>query len=58
VNTSTNVRRPGMKSKPVLELLLLIGLPLAVLVAGAITTAVAMHQGFTPVPGAEHIIGR
>ncbi len=47
-----------LKSKPIVELLLLVGLPLAVLIAGAVTTVVAMHQGFTPVPGAEHIIGR
>ncbi|WP_169577474.1 hypothetical protein [Sinimarinibacterium sp. CAU 1509] len=47
-----------LKSKPVVELLLLIGLPLAVLIAGAVTTVLAVQQGFTPVPGAEHIIGR
>jgi len=53
---STQSKRSSLKSKPVVELLLLIGLPLAVLVAGAVTTVVAMNQGFTPVPGAERII--
>ncbi|HSW14297.1 MAG TPA: hypothetical protein VLI06_15735 [Solimonas sp.] len=34
---------------PWLEMALLIGLPVAVLLAGALTTAVAMERGFTPV---------
>ena len=46
-----------MKTKPILELLLLIGLPAAVLLAGALTTVVAYEQGFTPMPEAERIVG-
>ncbi|MEW6169478.1 MAG: hypothetical protein AB1651_17565 [Pseudomonadota bacterium] len=46
-----------MKTRPVLELLLLIGLPAAVLLAGVLTTALAYQHGFTPVPGAERIVG-
>lgn len=41
---SVPCRRP-----PVLELIMLIGLPLAVIVAGAITTAIALDRGFTPI---------
>lgn len=33
-----------------LELLLVVGLPLLTLVAGALTLALAFGQGFTPVP--------
>jgi hypothetical protein len=33
-----------------LELLLVVGLPAATLVAGAVTLALAFGQGFTPVP--------
>ena len=33
-----------------LELLLVVGLPLATLVAGAFTMALAFGQGFTPAP--------
>jgi hypothetical protein len=33
-----------------IELLLVVGLPLATLVAGAITLALAFGQGFTPAP--------
>lgn len=46
-----------MTRRPIVEILLVFGLPLAVLVAGAITTAVALDQGFTPVEGAERIAG-
>jgi hypothetical protein len=35
-----------------LELLLMIGLPVLTLVAGAITMALAYGQGFTPAPAA------
>lgn len=38
------------QAHPWAELLLIIGLPLAVLLAGAITTVTAYRQGFTPVP--------
>lgn len=37
-----------MKRFPWIEMSLLVGLPLLVLVAGALTTALAMQQGFTP----------
>ncbi|MDD3763609.1 MAG: hypothetical protein PHP86_10005 [Nevskiales bacterium] len=47
---------PSRKRKPVIELLLLIGLPLAVLVAGAVTTMLATSHGFTPMPDAPKII--
>ena len=33
-----------------LELLLVVGLPLLTLVAGAVTLALAFGQGFTPLP--------
>lgn len=46
-----------MKTRPIVELLLLVGLPLAVLIAGALTTAVAYERGFTPLPNAERLIG-
>lgn len=35
-----------------LELLLVVGLPVLTLVAGALTLALAFGQGFTPAPGA------
>lgn len=35
-----------------LELLLVVGLPVLTLVAGAVTLALAFGQGFTPVPPA------
>lgn len=35
-----------------LELLLMLGLPAAVLLAGAVTLAIAMQSGFTPIPEA------
>lgn len=38
---------------PVLELLVLIGLPLAVIVAGAVTTAIALDHGFAPIEPAS-----
>ncbi|MFP5305401.1 MAG: hypothetical protein ACLGI7_06195 [Gammaproteobacteria bacterium] len=46
-----------MKTRPVLELMLLIGLPAAVLFAGVLTTVLAYQRGFTPVAGAERIVG-
>ncbi len=46
-----------MKHKPILEILLLVGLPVAVLVAGALTTVLAYERGFTPMPQAERLIG-
>jgi hypothetical protein len=46
-----------MKTRPILEVLLLVGLPAAVLLAGAVTTVLAYQQGFTPLAGAERIIG-
>lgn len=46
-----------MRKKPFIELLLLIALPAAVLLAGAVTTVLAFQQGFTPIPDAERIIG-
>lgn len=39
-----------LKRLPLAELILIIGLPLAVLVAGAFTTVAAYRQGFTPIP--------
>lgn len=38
-----------------LELVLVIGLPLLTLVAGAVTLALAYGQGFTPVPAAPPV---
>jgi hypothetical protein len=35
-----------------IELLLVVGLPLLTLVAGALTLALAFGQGFTPLPAA------
>ncbi|MEC9362582.1 MAG: hypothetical protein ACPHN2_18065 [Sinimarinibacterium flocculans] len=46
-----------MKSRPVLEILLLIALPLAVLFAGVLTTVLAHERGFTPLPAQERLVG-
>lgn len=40
---------PKRRRSPLLELLLVFGLPLAVLVAGAYTIVAAVEQGFTPI---------
>jgi hypothetical protein len=41
--------QPAFARAPLAELALIIGLPLAVLIAGALTTVAAFQQGFTPV---------
>jgi len=42
---------------PWAELLLIVGLPLAVLIAGAITTVLAYREGFTATPAAASFPG-
>lgn len=46
-----NSRRPTTvrQRAPVIELLLIIGMPLAIMVAGAFMTVTAMQRGFTPI---------
>ena len=39
-----------------LELALVVGLPLATLIAGALTLALAYGQGFTPAPPAAPVV--
>lgn len=51
-DSSTAARHP-----PLLEIALIIGLPLAVLLAGAYTTSLAYRQGFTPTPVAVSVPG-
>ncbi|MFA5940565.1 MAG: hypothetical protein WC809_14495 [Sinimarinibacterium sp.] len=46
-----------MKTRPFLELLLLIALPLAAVLASVVTLTLASDAGFTPLPDAEHIVG-
>lgn len=46
-------RRPG---RPVLEILLLIGLPLAVVIAGAITIRLSLSDGFTAQKDAPRLV--
>lgn len=46
---STQPRAARRQRSPLLELLLVFGLPLAVLVAGAYTIVAAVEQGFTPI---------
>ena len=43
--------REPRRRLPVLLLLLIFGLPLAVLVAGGFMVKAASHQGFTPIAG-------
>ncbi len=38
-----------LRRLPIVEILLIIGLPLAVMIAGARMTVTAMTQGFTPI---------
>jgi hypothetical protein len=38
-----------LRRLPLIELLLIVGLPLAVMIAGARMTVTAMNQGFTPI---------
>jgi len=40
---------PSARRSPALELAILIGLPVAVIIAGAVTTALALENGFTPI---------
>jgi hypothetical protein len=50
--TESSRTEPGAAKRPrlpLLELLLVFGLPLAVLIAGAYTIAAAVEQGFTPI---------
>ena len=41
--------KADLRPVPFLEIAVMIGLPVAVIVAGAITTAVALQSGFTPI---------
>lgn len=40
---------PARPRAPVIEILLIIGLPLAIMIAGAFLTVTAMESGFTPI---------
>ncbi|MEQ1438763.1 hypothetical protein AAG565_05320 [Fontimonas sp. SYSU GA230001] len=46
-----------MKTRPSLELVLLIVLPLVAVLASVVTLTLAGDAGFTPLPDAERIIG-
>lgn len=57
---TTNPVRPEPAPRPtapLAELLLIVGLPLAVLIAGAITTVLAYREGFTATPAAASFPG-
>ena len=49
MNATTNPPAPRAFS---LELLLVVGLPVLTLIAGALSLALAFSQGFTPAPAA------